>query len=527
MQNYTENGFIKIHVLKILVFFVLLEGAAIAGSLGSCWCDTTPSGYEGWMNEGKAAKSSKKKICCFTKAISLAKNNIEKADSYFMRGSAKYYYVMDFLGETWSASTDNPEGAPINEGMDASIKEEAAIPSEERKEDAFKDFTEAYKLNPNHSDALFEIGVYYYWKAYRNDAKEKGEAREKAIEEKTYDKNQFEINWKLSSTTKNLYLTSIDYFTLCITKDKICSTAYDLRSRAKKILGSNDYKNDEVIRDYLRTADNPASASGQGLLGFYFDSLNLTEIKKRMINSTVNMDWGSGAIDGSVGSDNVSVRWVGRLEIPEEGSYTFHTVSDDGVALYVNERKIIDNWSNHAPTTNSSSSVYFASDMAGKRVPIVLEWFENGGGAVIRLYWTKPSSTSNEIIPMKYLYPPANPNVAKMPEFWQGLINDLSQDAVDNSDSPNLSYWHLNLDAGQYPNLKYDLNDNLTSIIVPAFYNVSIYQHYNDDGKVFTFNGPCTISNLTSYTFKDGNNDSDMNDQTSCITVSTSGGFGQ
>jgi MSHA biogenesis protein MshQ len=60
----------------------------------------------------------------------------------------------------------------------------------------------------------------------------------------------------------------------------------------------------------------------------------------------------------------------------------FQTVSDDGVRLWVNNQLIIDNWTNHAATTDTSIPVNLVADQL---YPIRLEYYEDGGNAVIRL----------------------------------------------------------------------------------------------------------------------------------------------
>ena len=77
-----------------------------------------------------------------------------------------------------------------------------------------------------------------------------------------------------------------------------------------------------------------------------------------------------------------SVRWSGYVGVPKTGTYTFTTVSDDGVRLFVNDKSIIDNWTNHAATENSGT----ATLEAGKRYSLRMEYFQSAGGATARLF---------------------------------------------------------------------------------------------------------------------------------------------
>jgi hypothetical protein len=56
-----------------------------------------------------------------------------------------------------------------------------------------------------------------------------------------------------------------------------------------------------------------------------------------------------------IGADTFSVRWVGTVQPPTSGNYTFYTESDDGVRLWVDGRLIVDNWTDHSRTENAGT----------------------------------------------------------------------------------------------------------------------------------------------------------------------------
>lgn len=150
-------------------------------------------------------------------------------------------------------------------------------------------------------------------------------------------------------------------------------------------------------------APPPAPGSGTGLRAEYFNNRNLTGSPAlTRTDATVDFDWGNGSpAAGTVPVDNYSVRWTGQVEAPATGNYTFSTVSDDGVRLWVNGNQVINNWTGHAPTTNNSPSIALT---AGQRYEIRMEYFEGGGGAVARLRWSYPGQ-SQQAIPQIRLYP--------------------------------------------------------------------------------------------------------------------------
>jgi len=126
-------------------------------------------------------------------------------------------------------------------------------------------------------------------------------------------------------------------------------------------------------------------ASSSGLDGNYYAGKNFDNgLKLTRTDSRVFFDWGSGTFKNGMCSDKFSVRWTGYVKAPQSGSYVFSTYSDDGVRLWVNGGRIIDNWTDHGGTWNYSSGVRLTG---GIWYPIKLEYYENGGGSYIRLAW--------------------------------------------------------------------------------------------------------------------------------------------
>jgi len=95
-----------------------------------------------------------------------------------------------------------------------------------------------------------------------------------------------------------------------------------------------------------------------------------------------------------------SIRWDGYLKVPETGEYSFFLRSDDGSRLYVDDVLLIDNWGEHAAATRAASAT-----LAGGYHRIRVEYFDCGGGAVIRLEWQPPDRDRELLTPM-FLYHP-------------------------------------------------------------------------------------------------------------------------
>lgn len=116
-----------------------------------------------------------------------------------------------------------------------------------------------------------------------------------------------------------------------------------------------------------------------------------------------SFDWGTGRPASNVNADNFTVKWTGTVQAEEGGVYRFQTLSDDGVRVTVNGQQIINNWTDHGATTDTSVGITLE---AGKRYTIVVDYYEKTGGAVLRLSWQKPGSAAFTTIPTNRLYLP-------------------------------------------------------------------------------------------------------------------------
>jgi hypothetical protein len=150
------------------------------------------------------------------------------------------------------------------------------------------------------------------------------------------------------------------------------------------------------------TAPTP-TAAGTGLRGEYFAGTTLAGLPLRTTAEAVNFNWDRSAPAAGVPADNFSVRWSGWVEAPAAGGVVFQTRSDDGVRVWVNGVQVINNWTDHSATDNTSAAVTMA---AGQRLRIVVEYYERGGQAVMALRWRTPGTTTFTPIPANRLYLP-------------------------------------------------------------------------------------------------------------------------
>ncbi|MBD1398871.1 HYR domain-containing protein [Pontibacter sp. JH31] len=122
----------------------------------------------------------------------------------------------------------------------------------------------------------------------------------------------------------------------------------------------------------------------------YYSGTNFNTFKYSEVVSEINKDWGVGSPNASVlGNDYFSIRYTAQFRAPVTGTYTFRTLTDDGVRLWVNNTQVISQWIEMSPT----SLVGTIELSAGQTVPVVMEYFENGGGALAQLSYTAPGAT--------------------------------------------------------------------------------------------------------------------------------------
>ena len=100
-----------------------------------------------------------------------------------------------------------------------------------------------------------------------------------------------------------------------------------------------------------------------------------------------SFNFGTGGPGGTIGVDQFSGRFTGKINVPSTGDWRFRFNSDDGVRLFIDDKQHIDAWTDHA---GYSPEVTVAGLTAGwHRVRV--DYYENFGGAAHTLEWLPPS----------------------------------------------------------------------------------------------------------------------------------------
>lgn len=127
--------------------------------------------------------------------------------------------------------------------------------------------------------------------------------------------------------------------------------------------------------------------SSPGLAAEYFLGKEFNGSALHRTDRDLNFAFDSDGPDAKIGGADYSVRWQGRLRVPQSGAYVFHVSSDDGVRFWLGGESLVDAWSWHFERWDTTKAVEL---QAGKDYAVKLEFCKGGGGGVLRLHWSTP-----------------------------------------------------------------------------------------------------------------------------------------
>lgn len=99
----------------------------------------------------------------------------------------------------------------------------------------------------------------------------------------------------------------------------------------------------------------------------------------------LNFQWGANAPDPRLPADNFSVRWTRRVYF-EAGNYNFYATTRDGVRVYLDGWRIIDEW--HDTQGNPTYTTRFDQVGAGEHT-VMVEYYARAGDAYARVWWER------------------------------------------------------------------------------------------------------------------------------------------
>ncbi len=129
--------------------------------------------------------------------------------------------------------------------------------------------------------------------------------------------------------------------------------------------------------------------------------------------SNINFQWGLGSVLGGP-SEDVIVRFTGSIRSDSTQDISFLATADDGTKLYIDGVLVANDWVDKGGGGTTTDPISFT---AGVPKTIELMYYENGGGANVKLYWNQSGSmqiipaeafTSQEAPVVKTIGPPRN-----------------------------------------------------------------------------------------------------------------------
>ena len=165
------------------------------------------------------------------------------------------------------------------------------------------------------------------------------------------------------------------------------------------------YRYDEQA---IGTVSTPGPAL-QGLQGWYFNNPNLAANPVKETDPNVDFNWGTTGPPALGIGTNYSVQWIGDIDLPSTGDYTFSTIANGGTRLHVDQIHALHNWHDTGSTVTTPSQPINLT--AGEHT-ILLDYFKGASGsAEIHLHWScsdcSPAIT-DQVVPSTNLLPAWN-----------------------------------------------------------------------------------------------------------------------
>ncbi|MEU3949504.1 PA14 domain-containing protein [Streptomyces sp. NPDC029526] len=145
-------------------------------------------------------------------------------------------------------------------------------------------------------------------------------------------------------------------------------------------------------------ADDPVEI--HGLKGEYYThsapgAFDFHELKATAFDPQLDFDNLEPRLDLTTGrSDDVSVRWTGKIVPERSGPHTFSLIGDNGFRLWIDGRLAIDHWVDDWDREQTAEPIELT---AGTAHDIKVEYFEHYGGSNLHLRWTEPGGTKKPV----------------------------------------------------------------------------------------------------------------------------------
>ena len=150
------------------------------------------------------------------------------------------------------------------------------------------------------------------------------------------------------------------------------------------------YLSHSVLFGWLILAASTVRAQapvGDGLLAQYYDGENFERVMYVRHDPSINFDWGHGEPAPGLPTEYFSVRWSGWLVPPTTGRYVFHVTVDDGMRVWLNDKRVFSSW-----VPQQVANYTFSVDLkAGEPYRLRVDYFQNILDTRAQLTWEIPN----------------------------------------------------------------------------------------------------------------------------------------
>jgi glucose/arabinose dehydrogenase len=137
----------------------------------------------------------------------------------------------------------------------------------------------------------------------------------------------------------------------------------------------------------------------------------------------INFVWGEGSPEPAVPTDGFSARWT-KTQWFGPGRYKFTAVADDGLRLYIDGKRVIDQWQGPA-----NAELTYTTELGAGNHTIKMDYIERGGGALASLGWDSVLDQPTDTFRAEYWNAP--PGVNAIPGTSPELVRE--EEAIDHN----------------------------------------------------------------------------------------------
>jgi hypothetical protein len=138
-----------------------------------------------------------------------------------------------------------------------------------------------------------------------------------------------------------------------------------------------------------------------GLSGVYYKGSNFDKEMLVRVDKEISFEWGKEPHE-MLPKDKFSIRWIGKIKIPESGKYTLSVDVDDGAKVWIGKgadlEQIISVWSEYSYAANKEEL-----HLEAGLYDIKIEYYENSKKARMKLFWDSEDD-KKRIVPEENLF---------------------------------------------------------------------------------------------------------------------------